>query len=172
MTLRIDEKDRAIIAATQRGLPLTPDPWAEIGQRTGMDKAEVLRRMQAMAERGIIRRVGLVPNHYKLGWTANGMSVWDVPDELIEELGRKVGALSFVTHCYQRPRRLPDWPYNLYAMVHGRSRAEVEGKVARIAVALNPHARSFDVLYSTRILKKTGLRIAGDAARIPHGSKI
>ena len=171
MTLKIDEKDRALIAATQRGLPLVPDPWAEIARRVGMDKGEVMERLRAMSEAGAIRRVGLVPNHYKLGWTANGMSVWDVPDELVDELGGKVGALSFVTHCYRRPRRMPDWPYNLFAMVHGRSRSEVEGKVARIAMVLKPHVRAFDVLYSTRILKKAGLRISRDVEPVPHGSK-
>ena len=168
---RIDEKDRAIIAATQAGLPLVPDPWAEVAKETGLEPQEVLQRMRAMAERGVIRRIGLVPNHYRLGWTANGMSVWDVPDELVDELGEKVGALPFVTHCYLRPRSLPEWPYNLFAMVHGRSRAEVEGKVARIHSVLKPHVRSFDVLYSTRILKKAGLRIRRDVTPIPHGSK-
>ena len=171
MTLKVDKTDRAIIAATQKGLPLTPDPWAEVAEKTGIAKDEVLARMRAMAGAGIIRRIGVVPNHYKLGWTANGMSVWDVPDELADELGRKTGDLPFVTHCYQRPRTLPDWPYNLFAMVHGRSRAEVEGKVARIAMTLAPHVRAFDVLYSTRILKKTGLRLIPEAERLPHGAK-
>ncbi len=168
---RIDDKDRAIIAATQAGLPLVPDPWAEVARITGLKPEEVLARMRAMAERGIIRRIGLVPNHYWLGWTANGMSVWDVPDEKVDELGAKVGALPFVTHCYLRPRSLPEWPYNLFAMVHGRSRAEVEGKVARIHSVLRPHVRAFDVLYSTRILKKAGLRIRHDAFALPHGLK-
>ena len=172
MALRLDENDRAIIAATQKGLPLAPDPWSVIAEQTGLPKAEVLERLRAMSERGVIRRVGLVPNHYKLGWTANGMSVWDIPDELADELGSKVGALPFVTHCYLRPRQMPEWPYNLFAMVRGRSRSEVEGKVARIASVLAPHARAFDVLYSTRILKKAGLRISPDAERIPHGSKV
>ncbi len=171
MSLKVDEKDRAIIAATQAGLPLVPDPWAEIARQTGMSRQEVLDRMRSMSERGVIRRIGLVPNHYRLGWTANGMSVWDIPDEMVDELGQKVGDLPFVTHCYLRPRRLPDWPYNLFAMVHGRSRAEVEGKVGRIAMILSPHFRAFDVLYSTRILKKAGLRISPDVARIPHGFK-
>ncbi len=171
MKLKMDEKDRAIVAATQEGLPLVPDPWAEVARRAGLDKAEVLERLRAMSERGAIRRVGIVPNHYKLGWTANGMSVWDVPDELVDELGGKVGALSFVTHCYRRPRHLPEWPYNLFAMVHGRSRAEVEGKVAQIAQVLKPHVRDFDVLYSTRILKKAGLRIRPGGIRISHGPR-
>jgi len=88
------------------------------------------------------------------------MSVWDVDDARISELGAKVGALPFVTHCYRRPRRLPDWPYNLFAMVHGRSRDEVESKLGEIRLLLGDALRASDVLYSTRILKKTGLRLA------------
>jgi hypothetical protein len=75
------------------------------------------------------------------------------------DLGQKVGALEFVSHCYLRPRALPDWPYNLFAMVHGGDRAEVEDKRARIADLLGPGCRASDILYSTRILKKTGLRL-------------
>jgi DNA-binding Lrp family transcriptional regulator len=112
-----------------------------------------------MMQSGVIRRIGLVPNHYALGYRANGMSVWNVPDERIEELGRKIGELEFVSHCYQRPRHLPDWPYNLFAMVHGRSRAEVDTKVCTIARLLRPYNHGHTVLYSTRILKKTGLRL-------------
>ena len=118
-----------------------------------------MRRMQRMLDLGIIRRIGAVPNHYALGYRANGMTVWDVADDQIDELGARVGRLDFVTHCYQRPRHLPDWPYNLFAMVHGRTREEVEEKARVIAVLLGAASRGDDILYSTRILKKTGLRI-------------
>ncbi len=114
-----------------------------------------------MLETGVIRRIGAVPNHYAIGYVANGMSVWDVDDCDVDGLGAGVGGLEFVTHCYRRPRRMPEWPYNLFAMVHGRDRAEVEGGVARIAALLGAGCRGHDVLYSTRILKKTGLRISG-----------
>jgi DNA-binding Lrp family transcriptional regulator len=89
------------------------------------------------------------------------MSVWDVDDARVDALGGLIGALSCVTHCYRRPRRLPAWPYNLFAMVHGRSREEVEADVARIAALLGDACRQHDILYSSRILKKTGLRLAG-----------
>ena len=113
-----------------------------------------------MLDLGVIRRIGAVPNHYALGYTANGMSVWDVADERIDDLGARVGALEFVTHCYRRPRRLPDWPYNLFAMVHGKTRDEVLAQVAGIAALLGADCRAYDVLFSTAILKKTGLRIS------------
>ena len=88
------------------------------------------------------------------------MSVWDVADENITELGRKIGDLDFVSHCYHRPRLLPEWRYNLFAMVHGRDRDEVLDKVQQIADLLGPQNRGHAVLFSTRILKKTGLRIS------------
>ena len=117
-----------------------------------------MARIRRMLDQGIVRRIGAVPNHYAVGYRANGMSVWDVPDEMVDELGAQVGELEFVSHCYRRPRRLPEWPYNLFAMVHGRSRESVEEKVARIATLLGSADRGHEVLYSTRILKKTGLR--------------
>jgi DNA-binding Lrp family transcriptional regulator len=157
----LDAVDRSIILATQEGLPLSAQPWDELAERLGMDVDELLRRVRAMQESGVIRRIAAVPNHYALGYRANGMSVWDVPDAVVDELGARVGALDFVSHCYRRPRHLPLWPYNLFAMVHGRSREEVAGRVAEIAALLGRYSHSHEVLYSRRILKKTGLRITG-----------
>jgi len=156
----IDAIDRAIIAATQGGLPFTARPYDAIGRKLDLSGAEVRQRLQRMLDEGIIRRIGAVPNHYALGLKFNGMTVWDVADERAAELGTKVGALSFVSHCYLRPRHSPLWPYNLFAMVHGKSREEMEAKVAEIAALLGEAARDHAVLGSTRILKKTGLRIA------------
>ncbi|HHJ13491.1 MAG TPA: Lrp/AsnC family transcriptional regulator [Gammaproteobacteria bacterium] len=157
----IDTIDRRIIAATQGGLPLTPRPYAAVAEQLGLDAKDVMARMQRMLENGIIRRIGAVPNHYALDFHGNGMSVWDVPDAAIKKAGRQIGALDFVSHCYHRPRHPPAWPYNLFAMVHGRDRAEVDEKVNRIARLLGANDRGHEVLFSTRILKKTGLRIAG-----------
>jgi DNA-binding Lrp family transcriptional regulator len=156
----IDEVDRRLILATQAGLPLVPRPYHALAEQLGITAEEAMRRLRAMLESGVIRRIGAVPNHYALGYTANGMSVWDVADERVDELGVAVGALEFVTHCYRRPRRLPHWPYNLFAMIHGRSRAEVEAKAKQIEAILGDSCRDCDVLYSSRILKKSGLRIA------------
>lgn len=155
-----DEVDLRLIREVQGGLPLVPRPYDAVAKAVGIPSAEVMARIDAMIARGAIRRIGAVPNHYALGYRANGMTVWDVPDDLVDELGRAVGALEFVSHCYRRPRHPPSWPYNLFAMVHGKSRAEVEEKAARIATLLDGAARSHETLYSTRILKKTGLRLA------------
>ncbi|MDH5632360.1 MAG: Lrp/AsnC family transcriptional regulator [Gammaproteobacteria bacterium] len=157
---RPDEKDLLIIEATQGGLPVSPTPYHDIAEALDMDPEDVMQRVRTMQEHGVIRRIGIVPNHYKLGYTANGMSVWDVDDRHIRELGRKIGRLDFVSHCYHRPRHLPEWPYNLFAMVHGRNRDEVFSKVKTIADMLGDARREYQVLFSTEILKKTGLRLS------------
>ena len=157
-----DDLDRRLVIATQAGLPLVPRPYDLLAEQLGVSAAEVKARLAAMLEGGRIRRIGAVPNHYAIGYTANGMSVWDVDDAHIEALGQAIGRLDFVTHCYERPRRLPDWPYNLFAMVHAGDRATVLARVGEIAALLGPACRGHDVLFSTEILKKTGLRIGGD----------
>ncbi len=154
----LDTTDLAIMRATQSGLPLTPEPYQSLAAQLGLTADDVMKRMQYMADLGIIRRIGAVPNHYKLGYRFNGMTVWNVPDAYIDELGQKVGALDFVSHCYHRPRHLPHWPYNLFAMVHGKTQLDVDRQIASIAAILGDHNLGSDVLYSTKILKKTGFR--------------
>ena len=156
---KLDAIDRALIVATQGGLPLVARPYHVVGEQVGIAGEEVIARLRALLETGVIRRIGAVPNHYAIGWTANGMTVWDVANERVDELGVRVGSLDFVTHCYRRPCALPAWPYNLFAMVHGGSRDEVRDKAARIAALLGEASRGGDILFSTRILKKAGLRI-------------
>lgn len=155
----LDDIDRRLIKATQAGMPIVREPYGALAAELGVSETEILARIERMLEGGVIRRIGAVPNHYRLGYKANGMSVWDVADDCIGELGRTVGELDFVSHCYHRPRHLPDWPYNLFAMVHGRSRETVEAHVADIAALLGAACRAHEILYSTRILKKTGLRL-------------
>jgi siroheme decarboxylase len=119
----------------------------------------VRERLAHMLEQGLIRRIGAVPNHYRLGYTANGMSVWDVDDAQLATLGPRVADLPGVSHCYRRPRHLPEWPYNLFAMLHGTSREAVEQQAQELAAILGAACRGHDILYSTAILKKTGLRL-------------
>ena len=158
-----DDLDRRLVIATQAGLPLVPRPYDLLAEQLGVSPAEVKARLAAMLESGRIRRIGAVPNHYAIGYTANGMSVWDIDAAVIDAVGERVGALDFVTHCYRRPRHLPDWPYNLFAMVHAASHeaalARVEEIAALIAAEFPGACRNRDVLFSSGILKKTGLRI-------------
>jgi DNA-binding Lrp family transcriptional regulator len=151
--------DRQIVELTQSGMPLTARPYDDLATQLGISSAEVMQRMQLLLDSGVIRRIAVVPNHYRLGYLANGMTVWDVPDEKISFYGQKVGELPFVSHCYHRPRHLPDWSYNLFAMIHGPDRESLRGYIDTIAAILGEDNRSNDVLFSTKILKKTGLRI-------------
>ena len=155
----MDDFARRLILATQQGLPLTPEPYAELARTLGCDEATVLAGIEDLLARGVIRRIGVVPNHYAIGYSANGMSVWDVDDAVADALGERIGQLPFVTHCYRRPRPLPGWPYNLFAMLHGGNRGEVMAHVEEVRALLGAACRSSDVLFSTQILKKTGLRL-------------
>ncbi len=156
--------ERHLIAATQQGMPLVAKPYEALGALLGISETEVLHLMQDMQDRDLIRRIGAVPNHYRLGYLANGMTVWDVDDALVDEIGERIGSLACVSHCYRRPRHLPQWPYNLFAMLHGRSREEVEAQAQEIRQLLGDACRANDILYSSAILKKTGLRLSARPA--------
>ncbi len=159
----LTDEEREVLAAIQDGLPLEPEPYRVVADRIGMSEERVLAVVQSLLDQRKIKRIGAVPNHYALGITANGMSVWDVPDDRAPEIGRMLGDREEVTHCYRRPRQ-PGWPYNLFGMVHARTRDEVVAAVERIAreldIAQYPHA----VLFSTRLLKKRGTRVLRGAA--------
>ena len=163
----IDDIDRRLIKATEAGLPLCEQPYHALAQDLGLQPGDVMARLEHMLEAGAIRRIAAVPNHYRLGYAANGMSVWDVPDNVISEAGAKVGKLDFVSHSYHRLCHLPEWPFNLFVMVHGHDRGEIEDKVRAIAGILGDWNRGHRVLYSTRVLKKTGFRLV---AQEGHGN--
>lgn len=157
--MALSDFDRALIAATQTGLPLVARPYEAVGAMLGVSGEQVRERLGQMLSEGLIRRIGAVPNHYRLGYVANGMTVWDVDDAQVDALGERVGALPGVSHCYRRPRERPLWPYNLFAMVHGRSRQEVERQAEAIRTLLGAACAASDILYSSAILKKAGLRL-------------
>lgn len=154
----MDALDKKIIAATESGLPLVENPWKVVAHAVGTEESDVRSRFQKMLDSGAVRRIAAVPNHYSLGLRHNGMTVWEVDEAHISRLGHEVGALDFVSHCYRRPTFPGVWPFNLFAMVHGTSQAEVEEKAAKIRELLGEHCRSGEILYSTKILKKTGFR--------------
>ena len=154
-----DETDLAIIRGTQSGLPVCQEPYQEVADALGISKELVMQRLMKMIEQGMIRRIAVVPNHYALGYVANGMAVWNVPDDYVDKAGEIIGNLDFVSHCYQRTRHLPDWPFNLFAMVHGKDRESTDNKISLITELLGDKNQGCAVLYSKRILKKTGLRL-------------
>jgi DNA-binding Lrp family transcriptional regulator len=155
----LTDEERALILAVQDGLPVVREPYRAVAERLGTTEERVLELLRALLARGVIKRLGAVPNHIALGFTANGMAVWDVPDDRVSEVGRRVGGFPEVSHCYRRPRRPPDWPYNLFAMVHGRSRQEVLAVVERIAAEAGIADLPHTVLFSRRQFRKRGARL-------------
>ncbi|MGE5505529.1 MAG: Lrp/AsnC family transcriptional regulator [Actinomycetota bacterium] len=149
----LDARDLDLVGVLADGLPLVERPYRSLGAAIAMDEDEVLARLQAMIEAGAIRRFGVVVRHHELGFRANAMVVWDIPDDAVAHVGAQLAAMPQVTLCYRRPRRLPTWPYNLFCMVHGRDRSSVEAAIADFGLDY-PHA----VLFSTRRFKQTGAR--------------
>ena len=158
-TSRFDESlAQRLIHLTDAGLPLLEDPWTWLAEQLGISVESTLDLLKRLQGEGAIRRISAVPNHYRLGYRHNGMTVWDVCDEQMPRLGELIGAQPFVSHCYRRPRRA-DWPYNLFAMVHGRSREEIDSYREHLRFLLGDASRADEMLVSSRILKKTGLRL-------------
>jgi len=160
-------RERDLVIEIQGGLPTTLTPYRDVADALDEDVEWVLETIKRFDAEGKVRRVGVIPNHYALGYSENGMTVWDVPDDVVEEVGQAVAAFDFVTHCYRRPRHEGVWPYNFFAMTHGRSEAESDARVEqvreRMAEFWDVTDDDWDTLFSTRILKKTGIRIADRA---------
>lgn len=160
-TLSPEERD--LVLAIQGGFPIVSDPYAAIAEEIGEDPEWVRATIKRFDQEGKVRRVGVIPNHYALGYTENGMTVWDVPDDLVSEVGPAIASLPFVTHCYQRPRHEGVWPYDFFAMTHGRSEAESQQRIEqvreRMAEFWEVGEDDWDTLFSSRILKKTGIRL-------------
>lgn len=156
--VQLSTEDRALIKAVQQGLPIVSRPYAEIAQQLNCTEQQVLSRLQQLIDNGSIKRYGVVVRHKELGYSANGMVVWNIPDDKVDEMGLCIGKYDCVTLSYRRPRRLPDWSYNLFTMVHGSSRDEVTRKVAEIVDSCGLQNIEHTILFSTRRFKQRGAR--------------
>jgi DNA-binding Lrp family transcriptional regulator len=160
--------ERDLVVEIQGGLPISPTPYADVAAAIEQPTSWVVETIKRFEREGKIRRVGVVPNHYALGYTENGMTVWNVPDERVDEVGPAIASLPFVTHCYQRPRHEGVWPYNFFAMTHGRSAAESDRRIEQVRERMAEYwdvgDDDWDSLFSTQILKKTGIRLDERAA--------
>lgn len=155
-----DPLQQALIRAIEGGLPLTERPYATLGDRLGMGEEEVIHRIGLLLENDLINRMGVVVRHGRLGYKANAMVVWDIPDPAVGEIGRCFARFPFVTLCYQRPRRLPQWRYNLFTMIHGRGHDEVKARIEQMADHCALEQRDYEVLFSKRCFKQRGARYA------------
>ena len=157
-----DQIDFDIVLSTQAGIPIVPNPFEVIARKIGITEDELIFRMKKLKEAGFIRKMAGTPNHYKIGYIANAMTVWNIPDHFVDEVGQIFRSVGFISHCYVRPRALPAWEYNLFSMVHGKSKFEVEAKVEDLKELIALKYQSVELIYSSKILKKTGIRIKGN----------
>ncbi len=147
--------DRRLIAALQPGLPLVSHPFAQLAEETGMQESALVERLAAWLDEGCIKRFGVVVRHHELGYKANAMVVFDVPDEVVSAIGQRLASEAGVTLCYRRQRHLPHWRHNLFCMVHGRSREEVEPVIERLCQVAGYPCKA---LFSLRRFKQCGAR--------------
>ncbi len=153
-TLTFDEE--RLLGVLQYGLELVSRPFARLAEQAGLDESTVIAMIKAWRGEGLIKRFGIIVRHHELGFVSNAMVVWDLPDHEAERIGRLFAAEPEVTLCYKRRRHLPQWPYNLYCMIHGRSRTEVEAAVVRLRDRLGLEAVRYEVLFSRRRFKQRG----------------
>lgn len=154
--------ERSLIAALQNGLPLVSHPYAEIARQINSSEQEVIHHIAKMQQQGDIKRLGIVVRHRKLGYTANAMVVWDIPDNQVNELGECFGQYDFVTLSYRRPRHLPDWPYNLFCMIHGQDREDVMANLQLMINSCKVKHIKHSVLFSNRCFKQRGAKYIHD----------
>jgi DNA-binding Lrp family transcriptional regulator len=158
--LSLSAKARRLVAALEHGMPLVGEPYAALARQAGCTEGEVIATLQGWLESGVARRIGAVVRHRPLGFRANAMVVWDVPDAEASAAGRRAAAHAAVTLCYRRARRLPEWRYNLYCMVHGKERARVEQAIEDVTRAAELSGYAREVLFSARCFAQRGARYA------------
>ncbi len=152
----MDPLDRRLLETIQQGLPIASRPYAAIAERLGMQEAEVIERLVMLKRQGLIKRLGVIVKHRPLGYRANAMIVLDVPDQLVAQIGGHISQFSFVSLCYRRPRCGGQWPYNLYCMIHGKSRSKVLQQFEQISESCGLGAFPREVLFSCRCFKQRG----------------
>lgn len=151
--------DKRLLAAIEGGLPPTERPYQAVARVLGIAEAEVIEGLRRMLALGVVVRLGLVVRHRALGLTANAMVVWDIPEDALDAVAEDLARQSYVTLCYERERR-PAWPYNLYCMVHGRDRTDVEAQIAELVARAGERARAYAVLFSQRCFRQRGARLS------------
>lgn len=149
------EKEIQILRILQQDISLTARPFEAVAQRVGLTEREVIDIVRGWQQSGTMRRMGAILRHRKAGFRANGMSVWAVPEDRIEQIGAIMISFPQVGHCYQRPS-LPNWPYNMFAMIHAQSREEVVQVVKAISKATG--IEEYDILFTVHEFKKVSMK--------------
>ncbi len=167
LPLALSDADRRVVAAIEEGLPLVATPFTQIARSADVAPPDVLARLAAWLRAGAIKRFGVVVRHRPLGFAANAMCVWDVPDAAADALGVGLAREAAVTLCYRRRRALPDWRYNLFCMLHGRDRGSVTRRLATLSAAHGLDRFASAVLFSRRAFKQCGARYLSTPAQAP-----
>ncbi len=149
-------QDRRILAAIEDGLPLVERPYRAVADELQVREDDVIGRLEHLIAAGVVTRFGCVVRHDRLGYRANAMAVWDVPDEMVDDVAATFARHPAVTLCYRRPRRAPHWPYNLFCMVHAKSRAEAYAVIDDVNLQADMGLYRQTVLFSTRCFKQRG----------------
>lgn len=152
----IDDIDRQLIALIQHGLPITTRPYALIGEQLDLSEEQVIQRITLLKQTGLIKRLGVIVKHQRLGYKANAMIVMNVPDSRVKEKGEAISQFGFVNLCYQRPRQGEKWPYNLYCMIHGKSRNKVLQQLEQLMLSCELADYQKEILFSRRCFKQRG----------------
>ena len=164
-----DSDEQRLLHALQDGLDIVAAPFRALGMQLGLTEDEVLAMLDRCIDDGIIRRFGVIVRHHELGFRANAMAVWDVPDAVVSRCGRRNARCPQVTLAYRRRRQLPEWPYNLFCMVHGKERSRVEARIRQIAATEGLEAFPHRLLFSTRRFKQCGARYVQREPVDEHG---
>ncbi|MGI0097307.1 MAG: winged helix-turn-helix transcriptional regulator [Nitrosopumilaceae archaeon] len=146
------EEDKEFIRELQKDLEIVDKPFSKVAQNLGMTEEQIFDKLRSYEEIGVMRRFAAILRHRDVGFVANGMIVWKVPEERITDVGRKLGAFPQVSHCYQRPV-YPDWPYNVFSMIHCKSEDEAQEMAKTIQKQIN--VDDYKILFSAREFKKT-----------------
>lgn len=155
----IDDLDKKIISLIQGDIPLAPQPFAVLAERSGITEEQFLNRLKQLIEDGTIRRFGAILYHRSAGIKANAMAAWNVPEDRIEETGKALAQFREVTHCYQRPMQR-DWRYNLYTMIHGKSEEDCRAIAERMSERVG--IKDYTLLFSKKEFKKTSMEYFGE----------
>jgi len=152
----IDPVDLQLIIAIQEGLPIVPRPYKQIAEQLGLIETEVINRLHKLKQQGLIKRMGVIVKHRRLGYQSNAMVVFDMPDKLVQKKGQQISQLTFINLCYLRPRHGEQWPYNLFCMIHGKSRELVLQQLNQLIKSCALENYAYDILFSQRCFKQRG----------------
>lgn len=152
----IDPIDLQLIVAVQEGLPIVSRPYQQIAEQLGISEMAVIDRLSKLKKQGLVKRLGVIVKHRRLGYQANAMVVFDMPDNLVKLKGQQISRFTFINLCYLRPRQGEHWPYNLFCMIHGKSREIVQQQLVQLIAGCALENYAYDILFSQRCFKQRG----------------